>query len=236
MVCNLFLKSHSQKVFERHFLTQVNGLLLLPSLHLFHKSNDYEKETHENCTNFLRIITLVFVVSACTKYVPGKKETDKSAGLNGSFEVTQNGLPVNWIFYTPENVAGADFDISVDKTVFKEGSQSLRFDINELPDSLGKQLPGFTCEFNEAGKFKGKGSYKVSLWVKNQGTAYNISASSVTAMGGGLKVLTSVQAENSDWQKMEYEVYIAPGGWLRLELTISEKGTLWVDDVQIEKL
>ncbi len=34
---------------------------------------------------------------------------DQAVGLNGSFEIDQNGLPVNWLVYTPNTIKDADF-------------------------------------------------------------------------------------------------------------------------------
>lgn len=177
------------------------------------------------------ILSLLLSV-ACTKYIPGEKISDPEAGLNGGFELSQNQLPVNWIFYTPEMIENSDFEISLDTNHYKHGSQSLRFDVLAIGDS-SKQFPGFTNEFSEVGKFKGKNKYKVSMWIKSEDAAYKIQGGSVTAMGGGLRVLTSRDSETRDWEKLEYEMYIPGGGWLRLELAILSAGSLWIDHVQI---
>lgn len=177
-------------------------------------------------------ITLLLLSTGCSKYLPGKKVMDHTAGLNGGFEVAQNGLPVNWIFYTPEHVPGSDFEISLDDAKYKDGTQSLRFDVLELPTE-SDFLPGFTNEFQEAGKFVGAATYNVSFWIKNEGAAYEFSAGPVTAMGGDVQVLTSTPSEQSDWRKMEYQIDIPADEWLRVELLISQAGTLWIDDVQV---
>ena len=43
---------------------------------------------------------------------------DSSAGLNGSFETVESGLPVNWIVYTPRTVPDGDFDVSLDSEAY----------------------------------------------------------------------------------------------------------------------
>ena len=62
---------------------------------------------------------------------------DNSAGINGGFEVSKDGLPVNWLMYTSSTVPKADFEIILDKKDFKEGEQSLRFDVKECEDIGG---------------------------------------------------------------------------------------------------
>ena len=88
------------------------------------------------------IIGLAISLVACSQM--SEQIQDKSAGLNGGFEVSKNGLPVNWLMYTSKTVPNADFEIILDKKDFKEGSQSLRFDVKKCEDIGGWKSPGFT--------------------------------------------------------------------------------------------
>ena len=128
---------------------------------------------------FLLILGLIIIVGACNQM--SEKVEDKSAGLNGGFEVSKNGLPVNWQMYTPNTVPGAVFKIVLDKDDFKEGEQSLKFEVEKCSSIGGWKSPGFTNEFFEVGKYEGEGRYKLSFWVKNNGAKFNITAGGITA-------------------------------------------------------
>ncbi len=160
-------------------------------------------------------------------------ESDKSAGLNGGFEITRNDMPVNWMIYSPNTVPNAEFDIVIDTSIFKEGTQSLRFDIDECAASGGWGSPGFTNEFFEAGKFEGEGNYKLSFWIRNHGSRYRISAGGVSPMKGDMKVLIEASEELDDWTFFEFNVAVAESMHLRMELNILEPGTFWIDDIQV---
>ena len=92
-------------------------------------------------SNYSLMLGLVLILSGCIRM--SEKETDTSTGLNGGFEVSKNGLPVNWLMYTPNTVPDADFEIELDNVVFKEGKQSLRFDVKnvlQLADGILRAL------------------------------------------------------------------------------------------------
>ena len=81
------------------------------------------------------IFVLITLTVGCVKM--SEYVEDKSAGLNGSFEVSENGLPVNWIMYTPNTIPDADFQIILDKDIFKEGKQSLKFEVERCSSTGG---------------------------------------------------------------------------------------------------
>ena len=165
-----------------------------------------------------------------------EKETDISAGLNGGFEISRNGLPVNWLMYTPKTVPDADFEIVLDKEVFKEGEQSLKLDVEKCSSAGGWHAPGFTNEFSEVGKFEGDGSYKVSFWIKNSGAKFNISAGGVSPLEGDMKTLLEEDDQIDNWRFFEYEIDIPKDKWLRMQLNILDPGTFWIDDIRIERI
>lgn len=187
-----------------------------------------------NSTKFLLPIGLIFLLFGCFGKM-SELEKDKSAGLNGGFEVFRNGLPVNWLMYTPNTVKDSDFKIVLDNEVYKEGKQSLRFDVIKCSPIGGRFSPGFTNEFFVSGKFEGKGSYKLSLWVKNEGSKFKISAGGVSAKKGNMTTLIEKTEQISDWKLLEYQIDIQNDNWLRLELNVLQPGTFWIDDIQIEK-
>lgn len=186
----------------------------------------------KNPKSFL-FLFLFLAVSACT--IMTEKVSDPSAGLNGSFEIVKDGLPVNWLMYTPNTVEDAEFEIILDQQEFKEGAQSLQFKVESVKDE-GHGAPGFTNEFFDIGKFSGEATYRVSFWVKNEGTEFRISAGGVESKGGQMEVLVQTNETIEEWRKYEFDVNVPGEQWLRLHLKIVKPGTFWIDDVRIEKI
>ena len=186
--------------------------------------------------NIIRKLTLMLGLLALISCMQmSEKETDESAGLNGGFEITKNGLPVNWLMYTPNTVRDGEFEIIIDKNIFKEGKQSLRFDVINCSSTGGWHSPGFTNEFFESGKFEGEGTYKLGFWIKNEGTKFIMKAGGVSPNKGDMKVLIESDEQIEDWKYLEYEISIPRERHLRIELNILEPGSFWIDGVLIEK-
>ena len=180
------------------------------------------------------LLGFILVLTGCIRM--SEKETDKSVGLNGGFEVAKNGLPVNWSMYTPNTVSGADFEIELDNIVFKEGKQSLKFDVSKCSSTGGNKSPGFTNEFIDNGKFEGEGIYKLSFWIKNDGTTFNISSGGVAAKEGSMRTLIEHSEQIDEWRLHEFEIDVPEDRWLRIQLNILEPGTFWIDDIRIERI
>ena len=180
------------------------------------------------------IIGLTILLTACNQM--SEQIRDNSAGLNGGFEASKNGLPVNWLMYTSNTVPNADFKIILDNKDFKEGKQSLRFDVKECEDIGGWHSPGFTNEFFEVGRYNGQARYKLSFWIKNNGSKFIITAGGVESKGGDMRTLIEGDEDINDWKKLEYEIEVPKERWLRMQLNIMQPGTFWIDDINIEKL
>jgi len=185
-------------------------------------------------SEYVLLLGLFFILSACQQM--SEKETDIAAGINGGFEIFKNNLPVNWLMYTPNTVPNADFDITFDNAIYKEGEQSLRFDVKECSSNGGWHSPGFTNEFSDIGKFEGKAIYKLSFWIKNNGSKYHISAGGVAPMEGDMKTLIESDQQLEDWKYLEYEINVPEDMHLRMQLNILQPGTFWIDDIRIEKI
>ena len=71
------------------------------------------------------VIAAVLLSAGCTKM--SESVLDESTGMNGGFEVTESGLPVNWLVYTPRTVPTGDFDVVIDTAEYRSGRQSLKF-------------------------------------------------------------------------------------------------------------
>jgi hypothetical protein len=162
--------------------------------------------------------------------------SDKSAGLNGGFEISQDGLPVNWLIYTPATVKDSSFDVVFDREVFKEGRQSLRFDVDRCSSVGGHRSPGLTNEFYEIGKYRGEGRYRLSFWIKNSGTEFAVAAGGVSAKKGSMRTLVRDSAQIREWRRFEYTIEVPEKQWLRMELNILRPGTFWIDGIEITKV
>ena len=187
--------------------------------------------------NIIGKINLTLAILALTGCMQmSEKETDESAGVNGGFEVTKNGLPVNWLMYTPNTVPNSDFKIAFDKNIFKEGKQSLMFNVKNCSSTGGRLSPGFTNEFYDIGVFEGEANFILSFWIKNNGTKFQVEAGGVAPYKGDMKVLIESDEQIEDWKYFEYKINVPKDRHLRMELNVLESGTLWIDDVQIVKL
>ena len=185
-------------------------------------------------SNYSLVFGLALILSGCNQM--SEKETDASAGLNGGFEVSKNGLPVNWLMYTSTTVPNADFKIELDKIIFKEGKQSLRFDVKKCSPKGGWFSPGFTNEFSEIGKYEGECRYKLSFWVKNDNTKFKVSAGGVSALEGNMETLIKENEQIDEWRHLEFEIDVPKESHLRMELNILQPGTFWIDDIRIERI
>lgn len=183
-----------------------------------------------NLLNYSLAFNMIIVLSGCMQM--SESEKDPEASLNGGFEVSRNGLPVNWNMYTPNTVPKSDFKIVMDTINFKEGKQSLRFDIADCQPTGGWMSPGFTNElFNN-----GAGKYKLSFWVMNHDSEFKMTLSGVTAKGGSDEIVIQSSETLSNWTRFEQLLEVPEDQWLRINLNIIQPGTFWIDDIRIDKL
>lgn len=158
---------------------------------------------------------------------------DKTAGMNGSFEVVKAGLPVNWNVNTPNTVQDGNFQVIVDSLNAKDGKRSLEFDVKECSTEGGYLSPGFNNEFKvESGQ-----EYKISFWVKNRGSEFIVRVGGVTTFTGTYSTVIRSQDTIPSWQQVVYN-YTVPSRYkkIRFDLNILQPGTFWIDDIRIEKL
>jgi len=191
----------------------------------------HHKLVYVNCALLLGILLMLV---GCKQ--TSEKISDPLIGLNGSFEEAKNGLPVNWLMYSPKTVQDADFKIVLDNVVFKEGKQSLRFDVIECSSAGNASSPGFTNEFMDIGKFEGEGIYKLSFWIRNDGATYSVSAGGVAAMEGQMMNLIENSDQIDQWKYLEFKIEVPEDRWLRMQLNILKPGTFWIDDIRIEQI
>ncbi len=161
-------------------------------------------------------------------------ELDPSAGFNGSFEKSKHGLPLNWHFYTSEEYEQS-YNVILETESAKEGKQSLKFNIKSIDTlKLHEEMlaPGmFGLTDAEIGD-----KYKVSFWLKNQGSKFNIH---VGNQFFGLFAETILETDDNitDWTYFEYEYTIPESNpSICFGLNFISPGTFWIDDVRIEKM
>jgi hypothetical protein len=178
------------------------------------------------------LFLLIPLLTGCIK--PFLVEIDPSAGFNGGFEKTKHGLPLNWHIYTPEEFEKS-YKLIFDTKDVKEGKQSLKFEIQKT-DTLKFQkeliAPGmFGCIDAEIGK-----KYKVSFWIKNQGSEFNIKIGNQFFMIFSENILKTNE-DFTDWTYFEYEYTVPESNpSIYFGLNFLSPGTFWIDDVRLVKL
>lgn len=191
-------------------------------------------KTSMNITTVKMMILLCMILGLSGCFNMSESEKDSSAGINGGFEITKNGLPVNWLMYTSNTVPDSQFKISFDNEEFKEGKHSLRFDVDHCSSAGGWHSPGFTNEFFEIANKNGFENCKLSFWIKNNGAKFRISSGGVSPHKGSMKTLVESDSSLPEWKYYEYQIEIPKGMHLRMEFNILGPGTIWIDDVKIE--
>jgi hypothetical protein len=174
----------------------------------------------------------VFAVLVCSLFgcqPMSEFRGDDEVGLNGSFEVVRDGLPVNWRVYTPSTIPTADYDLIIDTIDYRSGKQSLKFIVRECTAEGGWRSPGISQQFEaETGE-----TYTVGFWVKNRGAAFQVRIGGVDAKTGDYVTLYS-GAETDSWQYFEREYTLADEhDQIRVEFNVLRPGIVWIDEVTI---
>lgn len=175
-----------------------------------------------------------FLAEACSF---SKRETDATAGFNGSFEAVKSGYPANWYIYHKPLEEG-DAELDYDDTDPVDGTQSLRFVVHRAAPAGGWHSPGlFQLTDAEEG-----GSYRVSFWLKNQGCHIRLVINSETAeslepRNPIYRKIGPEQTGEGAWKQFVYD-YTVPAHYanIRFELNLLAPGTVWIDDVRITPL
>jgi hypothetical protein len=176
-------------------------------------------------------ITIIGLVG-CVKAM-SEQTLQPNGGLNGSFETTKNQMPVNWLLYTPKTTPNAHFTMQLDTTDPKEGKQSLQFRVQDCRNTGGWLSPGFAQEL----PVKPQETYKISFWVKNHQSQFQIKISSTHGNKAHVGRLSRSNEEYTHWQEFTYE-YTIPEGMdkLRLEANILKPGITSFDAISVEKV
>jgi hypothetical protein len=155
---------------------------------------------------------------------------DPTAGMNGGFEVVRDGLPVNWLLYTPDVIPDGDYDLIIDHDRPHSGENSLRFEVRACRPTGGWHSPGFSQQFEaEPGE-----TYTIGFWVRNRSAIFIARVGGVSAFDGEYELIVRTDEEFADWKYFEHE-YTMPDEFdeLRFEFNVLSPGTVWVDDIAI---
>jgi len=198
--------------------------------------------TRGTWTQRLLLLTLplaaVLATSAFGRFLDlSRRETDPAAGFNGSFEVMKSGYPANWyIHHTPLEKGDATLDFDEADPV--DGARSLRIVVKTDKPLAGWRAPGlFQVTDAEEGA-----TYRVSFWLKNEGCDNRLLITSETPESREprtpiTETLGPEQTGEGDWKQFAYDYTVPPHySNIRFELTVGTPGTVWIDNVRIERL
>lgn len=198
------------------------------------------KQTSNSFIHFLRsryaflLLLPVAILSlvSCSRKM-SESVHNEQAGFNGSFEYAENGMPANWLLYTARTTGSGDFDMVLDTIDPKDGAQSFKYVVRSCEAKGGRFSPGMAQEAVVEPGIK----YRVSFWVKNEGTEYTVRLSAVNAFGAEQGPVHQSSESNGQWTQYTYD-YTIPASMnkLRFELNVLKPGVLWVDGVSIEKI
>ena len=197
---------------------------------------------------WIRLAGAVAILTLLGCVIPGKGVNDKSLGHNGSFEIVESDLPVNWIVskYPAEK---GDAEFLLDTTDAIDGAQSLKIVVHRIGE--GQWGTPFLFQVRELEPAQ---SYTDEFWLKNRAckVLLEIGYEGKYHMFGGpsdeeikdyaahppiKQVLGEDELGEDEWRQFQY-VYTTPetDGTIRFELELMQPGTLWIDDVRVAKV
>jgi hypothetical protein len=157
-------------------------------------------------------------------------ERNAAAGLNGGFEITESGYPVNWSFF-PNPEADSTLQVVLDSSEVVEGSQSLRIVVRpsgRLPALRSTQVAVQPGE-----------RYRLGMSFMNQGCSLKVNRivldpSGMTVRRRDLIIDTSIPS--TAWETFEETLSVAQNeAQVMLVIMIGGSGTVWLDDVKVER-
>jgi hypothetical protein len=158
-------------------------------------------------------------------------KSHRTAGLNGGFETTEDGYPVNWAFF-PNPTADSTFQVAVDSEKVLEGNFSLR-----VTTKPGEKIPGFRSRRVEVQPGR---NYRLSLSFQNQGCSLQVRRTLQDELGiTNLRqdTIVDTSAPSTEWVTFEETLSISDQeAKVFLVFLISGSGTLWFDDVRVEEI
>jgi hypothetical protein len=181
---------------------------------------------------FIIVLTALATLTSLLLVSCGSNELSKrndTAGLNGGFETTDSGYPVNWAFF-PNPEDGDLFDVSVDTGKAQKGNQSLQLDVHQSETTVGFRSQRIPVQ---SGK-----TYKISFTT--QRTGGNLKVRRIVQDASGTnnlrsEIIVDSSTPSSDWQVFEERLLVSDKeANVVLIFLVDGPGTLWVDDVKVE--
>ncbi len=155
---------------------------------------------------------------------------------NASFEEAgDNGLPANWDTYdwnqrTPADGKAATFTLLTDSGA-KDGKSYMKI---TAPDPNDARLRGQM-------KVESKTKYKISAWAKTEGVPEDAKCGANISLDGSTVTSLDIKGTSTEWKELVYyfdsatfdkiTVTLGIGGYFK-----SSKGTVYFDDVKVEKV
>jgi len=155
---------------------------------------------------------------------------ERSAGLNGGFELTNDGYPVNWAFApNPESIES--FQVSVDTARSVEGSNSLR--LISTQDDRTKAFRSQSVPV-DSGRV-----YRIGFSVINEGCSLQVNRIMTNDSGTThfqARTIVDTSESTADWVRFE-EIFTPTQEeyYVFLVFLVDGVGTLWCDDVRVEE-
>lgn len=186
----------------------------------------------------LSIFALPFLFSCSNEII-----RDKQTGMNGSFEIVKNNLPVNWYIdhlqdaLQPNAKSANTFQVYSDSLDYVSGNRSLAFAIQQCsPRGFGFS-PGLFEEFEAVPG----ADYEVSFWIKNTSTHYRISISAITAKGGSKEInpveIIESSNDSKSWEKHTIKKHIPKDlDRIRIGVELVSPGTFKIDDITLNRI
>ena len=101
-----------------------------------------------------------------------------------------------------------------------------------MPDG-GWRSPGL---FQERKAFPGE-TYRISFWVKNERSEFVVRIGGVIPSKGRYGTDVELRGTTDTWQQFEHTYAITEKmNAIRFEMNILQPGTIWIDDIRIEKI
>ena len=156
---------------------------------------------------------------------------DSASGLNGGFETTEHGYPVNWAFF-PNPETDSALQVVLDSEDVAEGAHSLKVVVGPsevLPAIRSRRIPV------QPGR-----DYRLAMSVKNEGC--DIQVNRIVQGPHGKTVhrrdmIISTSASLPEWETFEEILSVAPDeGNVVLVVMLGASGTVWLDDVRVEEV
>jgi hypothetical protein len=186
------------------------------------------RKRHKFALVTMGIIVSLFLVSCQSNEL---SKPNNEAGLNGSFEITESGYPVNWAFF-PNPESDDIVQIAVDTTKAQEGKQSLKLATNQSEKTVGFRSRRVAVQ-------PGK-TYTISFAVQNDGCALKVRRIVQDASGTDNRrseIIVDTSSPTNDWKTFEETLVVSDGeAKVVLVFLVEGSGTLWFDDVQVEEV